>query len=261
MARAIRPFFLATPNHEGKCLFRKEEVEFEWQKGMSWQVRQRSSISMAEEIARRYPELDGEILEVSTKSVDYELGKALSAFNLTIEDAESGHRYPIENWFQSSKFFEGATLLNQNEVFGPYEELLYVEPLQAKRFLNTHLPDDTKCQYAGNPLFERIQAELTEARFAGFSRKGTRFPTEPKSAFYDCLYIRALMQDHNSDLAKSLLRFSAFTDIEFNSTKKTPRYNTQARSCAIFVALSQAGLLNQAMSSIGLFIETVGYSS
>ena len=75
----------------------EQKVEFDWHMGMSWQVRQRSCLSMHEAIKEDNPE--AKILEVSTKSFDYDLGKALSAFNLMIDDIR------VENLFQSSKVF------------------------------------------------------------------------------------------------------------------------------------------------------------
>lgn len=259
MAQAIRPYFIAAPGNQGAQIFEESAAQFEWHRGMSWQVRQRSSLEMAAAIISEHPEFEGEILEVSTKSVNYEVGQALSAFNLTLEDARTGMRYPIENWFQASKRFSGNSLLNDGENYGPYPELMALDPKKAKRFLDTKLSDELARQYEGDPLFDRIQSELAQASFAGFNCLGVEFPTEPKSAFYDCLYIRALSQKHNADLAKELLRYSVFTDIEFNPTKQKPKYNTQARSCAIYVALTQAGLLAVASTTISAFISAVGY--
>ena len=59
---------------------------------------------------------------------------------------------------------------------------------------------------------------------------------EPKTAFYDWLYLQALCQ--NRTLADQLLQYSGFTDIEFNPKKS---FSTQARSCALFVALCRSG--------------------
>ena len=96
--------------------FIEQKVEFNWHMGMSWQVRQRSSLSMHGSIKESDPE--AKILEISTKSFDYDLGKALSAFNLIIDGIR------VENLFQSSKVFNDG---------GPYRDLLKVEPSAAKK--------------------------------------------------------------------------------------------------------------------------------
>ena len=86
---------------------------------------------------------------------------------------------------------------------------------------------------------------------------GERWPLEPKTAFYDWLYIRLLRQrDHTED---DLAKYQSFTDIEFNPSKSI---NCQARSCALFVALfrrnvdgsmtrSQADFIGLAYPAIG----------
>ncbi|MDK2865169.1 MAG: hypothetical protein PWP37_1361 [Thermotogota bacterium] len=71
-----------------------------------------------------------------------------------------------------------------------------------------------------------------------FDLLGDRWPLEPKTAFYDWLYINALVQ--NPTVAEKLLEFDAFTDIEFNPERA---YNCQAVSAAIYVYLRKAGIL------------------
>ncbi len=90
---------------------------------------------------------------------------------------------------------------------------------------------------------------------------GLEYPLEPKSSFYDYLYVKTLTQEQNQDLVKAITGFTVFTDIEFNPKKngKVIRFNTQARACAIFVALSQRGLLGTALEGIDSFIDCVGY--
>ena len=50
--------------------------------------------------------------------------------------------------------------------------------------------------------------------FTGFSFLGSDWGLEPQSAFYDWLYINALLS--RQDLAEQVTDYSAFTDIEFN---------------------------------------------
>jgi len=63
------------------------------------------------------------------------------------------------------------------------------------------------------------------------------------TAFYDWLYITALNQ--NQGLAKEILRFDAFTDIEFNHKKSI---NCQARAAAMFVSLKKIGIAKEIMA-------------
>ncbi len=256
IARAKRPFFVAKSADKEGCIYFEKEVEFDWHKGMSWQVRQRSSLAMAQVIEEMYPKTKGRILEVSTKSSNYELGAALSAMNLMYTDLETQETHPIENWFQSSKQFSG-----QGEVFGPYTELLNVDPKSAKRFVNENLDKKTVEQYANNPLFNRIQNEIKGTSLINFMFLGKNYKTEPKSAFYDYIYSKALNQ--NQKLANAIKEYMIFTDIEFNPIVRgrVVRYNTQARACAIFVALSNKGLLNIALEDFDSFVDCVQYET
>jgi hypothetical protein len=72
---------------------------------------------------------------------------------------------------------------------------------------------------------------------------------EPKTVFYDWLYIGALLQQREA--LAPLSRYAAFSDIEFNPDRSI---NCQARSCALFVALTKSNLLDEAMSSAAAFV-------
>ena len=78
------------------------------------------------------------------------------------------------------------------------------------------------------------------------------FPLEPKTYFYNWLYIHAL--NLQTELADEILNYDAFTDIEFNPKKSI---NCQAESAAIFIGLSRAGLLSAALESKENFLEIV----
>ena len=256
VTKARRPYFIATP--ERRWAYSEREVEFDWYQGMSLAVKQRSSAAMAEAIVRWHPEAEDKILEVSTKSENQELGRALSALNLQLVDEATGISHPVENWFQASKCFTRK----DGSPAGPYPELLKVDPVRAKRYVSAGLTAKQVESYRSNPVFARIHAELEGASFAGFELDGVRYPTEPKSAFYDYLYVRALAQPQNAKLGYLLPSYRYFTDIEFNprdAKGRTVRYNTQARSCAIFVALSRKDVLAEALVDIDSFIAAVHY--
>ena len=92
-------------------------MPFMWHMGMSWQVKQRSSLSLRESIQSKYP--NKKIIEISTASDNYELGKKLSAFNLTLNNI------PVENLFQGSKVFSDNT--------GPFTDIYFgCSPKEAK---------------------------------------------------------------------------------------------------------------------------------
>ncbi|WP_415471240.1 DUF6977 family protein [Clostridium saccharoperbutylacetonicum] len=155
-----------------------------------------------------------QVLEISTKS-PIEIGRELSAFNLKYNI--NNKEYPLECVFQSSKVFEKG---------GPNIDLLEVEPFQVKR--------DRRLRNSGNLI--------------GFTLDNVNYPLEPKTLFYDWIYINALSKKPN--LYKKIINYNAFTDIEF---KPERAINCQAKSVALFVVLYKQGLLNEALSNIELF--------
>lgn len=203
---AQRVCFVATPTAE--LNFVEIKVEFKYYTGFSISQKQRSIHSMHDSIKIIDDQL--KVLEVSTKS-EIPIGRSLSAFNLKFFDDISRTEYPIENVFQSSKVFENG---------GPYRDLLYVSPKDAKRD-------------------ERL---LASGKLKHFELNGTIWGLEPKTLFYDWLYISALYRDKK--LSAGILDYNAFTDIEFNPQRSV---NCQARSAAIFVSLSKKNKLEQSL--------------
>ena len=115
----------------------------------------------------------------------------------------------VECAYQGSKVFENG---------GPYHELYSVQPSGENR---------------------RPVAEFRRTNRFNFC--GEAFPTEPKTAFYDWLYITALYQK-KTGLVKELEAFQGFSDIVFNPNRS---FNCQARAAALFVSLSKNGLINE----------------
>ena len=130
-------------------------------------------------------------LEISTKGME-EPGNSLSAFNLTL-----GGKY-IENIFQAAKQYENG---------GPYLDLLDAEPEDAKR--------DPRHTSSG--------------KLVAFVRDGDVWPLEPKTAFYDYIYVTAVCEKYGTQL--DLSQYHWYTDIEFNPKRSI---NCQARSAAIY---------------------------
>jgi hypothetical protein len=145
-------------------------------------------------------------LEVSSKSAD-ELGVRLSSFNLKFT-TQRGRTLTVEAAFQGSKVFAGG---------GPYRDIFDMAPRDAKR--------DVRLRDSG--------------ALVSFSFFGSVWPLEPRTAFYDWLYINALVK--NEDLASEVLSYDAFTDIEFNPEKSV---NCQARSVALYCSLVRIGQLD-----------------
>lgn len=193
-------------------------VDFEWHPGMAASQKQKSVRSL-HEAAREQGIL--KILEVSSKSEDH-IGVSLSAFNLKVE-LSTGEFVSLESAFQGSKVFEKG---------GPYLDLYGKHGRDIKKDPRIHAGGNLQC----------------------FEFEGECWELEPKTSFYDWLYLRAVRS--NEDLAYELSRnYEAFTDIEFNPKKSI---NCQARSCALFVSLYSADcdLLDRSLNDRELFLKT-----
>ena len=141
------------PDH-GDALVKEHLVEFEWHPGLSVQQKKRSVASLH----RAAAEIDIDpVLEVSTKS-ENELGKSLSAFNLLLDAQEVGV-FSVEAAFQGSKVFERG---------GPYRDMYGLSGRQIKR--------DGRLKASGD--------------LKAFDFLGDTWGLEPKTAFYDWVYIR-----------------------------------------------------------------------
>ncbi len=200
---------------DSETYFEEKIVEYKYYSGFAISQKQKSIASLHQTIIGKYPNKN--ILEISTKSPN-PLGVKLSAFNLLFFHRELGEEKNIENIFQSSKVFENG---------GPYRDLLQVHPRDAKR--------DQRLRESGN--------------LTSFNLYGENWPLEPKTAFYDWIYISALKD--NMALAEELLKYDVFTDIEFNHKKSI---NCQARAAAIFVALRKNGELEDKTKNKASFI-------
>lgn len=211
---AVRPVFEVSFDNQ-YC--RKENVEFEFFSGFSDKQKKRCIESLQKEYLKNNAEK--KVLEISSKS-EKELGIKLSAFNLMMK-TKSGKEVSVECAFQAGKVFEKG---------GPYEDLLEVSSRSAKK--------DERLKNSG--------------RIIGFKFEGMEFETEPKTLFYNWLYINALYQ--NSELAEQLAEYDAFTDIEFNPQKSI---NCQAEAAAIYVSLKKQGKLEEAMKDKDRFKEIV----
>lgn len=159
------------------------------------------------------------ILEISTKS-DKQRGQHLSAFYMKVKSTRIGE-IPLECAFQGSKVFERG---------GPFTDLYAKDVREAKR--------DPRLKESG--------------RLIGFQFEDMSFPLEPKTAFYDWLYVTFLYPWR--DWGQKLYAYAGFTDIEFNPYRSI---NCQARSCALFLSLMKRGLLDEAVQSPSDFLHII----
>ena len=140
-------------------------------------------------------------LEISSKG-EVELGNQLSAFNMKTTGVF------IENVFQASKRYENG---------GPYLDLLDVAPKDAKR--------DERHKISG--------------KLVAFVRNGEDWPLEPKTVFYDFIYVLAVIENFGCEL--DINEYNWFTDIEFNPGKSI---NCQARAVAIYKLIQEKAAFN-----------------
>ena len=196
--------------------YKEINIEFKWHGGFAVSQKKKNIIEL-----HNQAKLKGynNILEVSSKS-DLELGKKLSAFNLKIDTPKG--KISIESAFQGSKVFEN---------YIQFEDIYLKNSLEAKK--------DIRLKNSG--------------KIIEFNFFGDIWENEPKTAFYDWLYISALYP-YKDYLYRNLLKFDGFSDIEFNPKKSI---NCQARSCAILSSLLKENLLDKAMINKENFIKIV----
>ena len=209
---AKRPIFV--PLYDDKRFVLERYVDFNWHSGFAKSQKQKSIRDL-----HRMALIEYDVsapLEVSSKS-EQELGVNLSSFNLRFKTLK-GRLLTFEAAFQGSKVFS---------LGGPYTDIFNMSPMDAKRD-------------------ERLKSSGELIKFSFF---GDDWELEPKTAFYDWLYINALLK--NPELAKRVTDYDGFTDIEFNPERSI---NCQARSVALYCALYHSDKLDSALESKAGFI-------
>lgn len=203
---AVRPIFVPSPT--GSTLVRTHMIDFQWYPGMALSQAQKSVDSLHQE-GRRALNVD-RILEISSKSREA-LGVKLSAFNLMIRTVRYNREFSLECAYQASKVFERG---------GPFTDLLDRKSIEAKR--------DPRLNQFGR---------LIKFRFFG-----SEWDLEPRTAFYDWLYLNALYKQ--PELAEEVITYRAFSDIAFNPERSI---NCQAYAAALYVSLHERGLLTPSL--------------
>lgn len=197
--------------------YKNKNIEFHWFPGFAVSQKQKSIMNLHQNFWLSDPEY--KIIEISSAS-ENPIGIAASAFNLKVKSRRS--IYTVEQLFQSSKVFEKS---------GKQIQLLTMSSADARNFNKKRNRDDKLIYF---DLFDKT------------------FPLEPKNYFYNWLYINSLM--NSQTLAKDIIKFDAFTDINAN-----PSYtiNTQAEACSIFVSLYRKKQLKQALKNRKAFLQIV----
>jgi hypothetical protein len=211
---AERPIFVSRPASEQ--LVEEIFLQLKWHPGFAPVQKERNIRALHDAAARAGHQ---NVLEVSTKS-DNPRGQELSAFNLRVRNERLGE-IPLECAFQGSKVFECG---------GPFIDLYSMDVRSARK--------DPRLRESG--------------KLVAFEFDGTRWPLEPKTVFYDWLYVGCVHPSR--DRAQELLQYGGFSDIEFNPARSI---NCQARSVALFLSLMQRGDLGEAVKSPSGFLRVI----
>lgn len=211
---AIRPIYISKKNSVGVT---QKDIDFEWFPGFAKIQKQKSFNALHNEANKKGIK---NILEISSAS-DIELGFNLSAFNLVITTKKYKNKFTVETAFQGSKVFEKG---------GPYIDLFGMDSRAAKKD-------------------QRLRTSGLLVKFQFFNQD---FPLEPKTFFYDWLYMNALHQ--NKKYVEEIVNYDAFTDIEFNPKRSI---NCQAHSAALYVSLMKNDLTEKALSSPQKYLDVL----
>lgn len=195
-------------------------IEYKFNPGFAVIQKQKNIADVWKEILKKEGE-NHKILEVSSKAME-DIGVKLSAFNLCIK-TKKAENMSVESIFQGSKVFENG---------GPYTELMYKSSREAKKD-------------------ERIK---TSGKLMKFYYNNEEWDLEPKTIFYDWIYINSLwinIKEKVIDINLIQDR-DIFTDVEFNHEKSL---NCQARSVALFIILYKNNFLEECLKNKRKFIE------
>lgn len=213
---AERSIYLSCPQYP---YFEEITVEMPWFGGFALSQVRKCEVALHANYCSQYPkEKPLAVARASTRR----LGAELSALNLLKQTAHGLES--VESVFQTSKvFYNGARKI------GPFPELLQ-QGLPGK-----------ECKKQVKEASRGLIA--TQYEFEG---KTFTAPDYHYSLFYDYLYLSALQESQNKGLKERLLAggYTSFSDLA-----TTKAYNTQARTCAMFVGLHRAGLLGDSLSA------------
>jgi len=213
---AIRSMYVSKVSYP---FYKEIHVELDWFGGFALSQKRKCEIGLHKNFLSQYPK--EKPLEISSASTNT-LGKKLSAMNLKkqviIHDADKklAAISSVESVFQSSRIY-----VDGNNQIGPFPEYILSPGKESKKRVKEASKGlhSYKYYYDGSYFFA---------------------PDYHISLFYDYVYMNALLEEENKEAMLELLLggYSAFSDLA------TLALNSQARSCAIFVGLYKAGLLD-----------------
>lgn len=212
---ANRPVFYVNSQND----FCKTCVEFKWNPGFAKIQLQKNVAAIHRAFLKDHSDFN--LLEVSSAASDVIASKA-SAFNLLVETSHG--KFTIEQAFQAGKVFENSGVQNHLLKYSSID----IKKIVSKINLNDQL--------------------------IGFEEFGSKFPLEPKTFFYNWIYLKALNQRHNKIISNKILQYDAFTDIYFNPKKS---FSCQAEACSIYVALVRQNKIKDALRSKENFLNIV----
>ena len=198
--------------------FEEVQVEFDWFGGFAKCQKRKCVLSVHMNFLEGMP--DKKVLEISSSSTSL-LGNNLSAMQLRKFVPSYNKSFCLESVFQTSRIYSNGAGHFWGKKIGRIE---YVE-----------------LDGWGS---KKVIKDLSEGYHSyEYMYEGFKFPAPDFhiSLFYDYIYLNALLEDENSDVREELIKgqYTAFTDMA------TKSLNNQARSCAIFVSLYKANLLDK----------------
>ena len=196
----------------------KDEIEIKWESGFAYSQKQKNIVTLHQAICTKFNTTKDQVLEVSTKS-PLELGKMLSSINLKFK--VNDREYFFESVYQSSKVFSNGLL---GVIHHP--EWIELESFDAKK----------ASQSLNLPLIE-------------FNFNSRVFPLEPKTMFFDWLYISCI---HQLNIKFLIEKYLYFTDIEFNPSRMI---STQAQALCKYKNLADQNLVEEFLDNPSKFYE------
>lgn len=212
---ANRPVFYVNEKNN----FCQTNVNFKWNPGFAEVQLQKNIAAIHSSFLKEHSKL--KILEVSSATTDSIAIKA-SAFNMLVQTSQG--LFTVEQAFQAGKVFKNSGVQNY---------LLKYSSLDAKKIISSINKKD---------------------QLISFEEFGNKFPLEPKTYFYNWIYLKALNQKQNKLIRNKILQYDAFTDIYFNPKKS---FSCQAQACSIYVSLYRKNKLKEALNSKKKFLKIV----
>lgn|GEM_PF-97942 len=202
---ANRPVFMPL---ERFPYYQQISVDFQYTTGFEAEKRQKNIEAIHDRFGLKFP--DKKILEISAFSLQPE-GEVLSSMKLLRRLPSREERLSVENIYQAGRFFTED---------GPFLDLLDMTPEMAR--------EDERLEKSGSLL--------------GYTFDGDVVPHDPPQFFFNWLYLNALLEPENEEIAGRLMDYDAFSDIEFNPSRSI---NGQGRAAAMYVSLRRMGLLEK----------------